>query len=184
MDSSSLTVGGFQMTHLMVIFIVMGCALFIIYWLWVYPCNGDANNSAAQQSSEEARVVNSRVSSSSSSRSGRVVSLPEAPSSSGGEIILYAMEIEPGTVVLQSPYGDMFRVLREYDSVTQNGTSTSGLPPGTSFPVHYIPAYTRAHVQNPQASAPPYPGTENEHLAAPPYSENWRPLCIQSGNDY
>ncbi|XP_076439155.1 uncharacterized protein LOC143278028 [Babylonia areolata] len=157
-------VGGFELSHLVVLFILLGLALFILYWLWEYPCTAQGPGLTSPACT-----------------SGRVISRPEAERP--GEMVLYATEIEPGTVVLQTPSGDLFRVLREYDAVTNSGSPTSGLPPATSFPVHYIPAYTRAHVQN-QASAPPYPGVEEGEAVTSPCSEPWRPLSVHSASQY
>ena len=74
------------------IFILLGCVLFVIYWLWVYPCDG-------HETAEKERVTRG------GSSPGRVISPPEVTSLSlkeaGNGAILYALEIEPGTVVLQ-----------------------------------------------------------------------------------
>lgn len=79
------------MGHLVLTFILLGCAILLIYWLWVYPCNG--------QTDEEKQATHRGA------NPGRVVSPPDVASSSrkkkGDEVILYALEIEPGTIVLQ-----------------------------------------------------------------------------------
>ncbi|XP_070183640.1 uncharacterized protein [Littorina saxatilis] len=173
-DLCRYTVSGFDLGHLIVIFILLGCAIFVIYWLWVYPCGmGDTQEEG--------------VTSRQNGRCGRVISRPETTSSSPGhgkgeDVILYALELEPGTIILQSPNGDLFRILQECDSVANRGSPTSGLPPGASVPVHYIPAYTRAHVQT-YPSAPPYPGWDAAQEVTSS-REPWQPLCIQSGSNF
>lgn len=82
----------------------------------------------------------------------------------------YAHEIEPGLVVLQSPDGEYFRILQEYDA-TQYPKPIRVIG-GTSQPLQYIPQFTRAHYQT-QPSAPVSEQTHlidfgaNEH--PPPY---------------
>lgn len=144
---SDYRINGFSLPHLLIIGIILGFAIFIFYWLWTYPC-----------SSEEPRSVVAPL------HSGyeRVVPLQEvAPSyccqrekQGQGVCVLYAMEIEPGTIVLQSQNGELFRVLQELDSVAISGSPTAGLPPGSVVPVHYLPSCTRPHMQT-RPSAPP-----------------------------
>ena len=85
------------MGPLLVIFVLLGSALFLLYWLWVYPCSGQP--AVDHQQGEATRAAHA---------AGRVISPPppEVASaahgrSKGDEVILYASEIEPGTVVLQ-----------------------------------------------------------------------------------
>ncbi|KAK7476172.1 hypothetical protein BaRGS_00032596 [Batillaria attramentaria] len=170
---SRYTLGGFDLGHLILIFIIVGCLVFAIYWFWIWPCDGDTEHRAR---------VTSRA-----GNEGRVISLgehenPGGRGVSGEGVVLYAMELEPGLVVLQDQDGELFRILQECDSVKHQGSTTSGLPPGTSFPVHYIPSYTRAHVQT-RPSAPQLP-LDDQRTVSCHVQEDWRPLCVQSGAGY
>ncbi|KAL3886485.1 hypothetical protein ACJMK2_026470 [Sinanodonta woodiana] len=78
---------------------------------------------------------------------------------------VYAHEIEPGIVVLQSEDGELFRILKEYDSLKNGpygsfntdqprrlGSNASGCSVSASSP--YVPAYLKVQSQT-QPSAPP-----------------------------
>ncbi|KAK6184666.1 hypothetical protein SNE40_007095 [Patella caerulea] len=71
---------------------------------------------------------------------------------------IFAYELEPGIVVMQSKDGEFFRILHEYDSSTR-GTKNYGSSSSSQYiqmdpsPVHYIPHYTRPVLQT-QPSAP------------------------------
>ncbi|CAC5394955.1 unnamed protein product [Mytilus coruscus] len=72
----------------------------------------------------------------------------------------YAHEIEPGLVVLQSPDGEYFRILQEYDAtkLPKQPTASNGLPQ----PLHFVPQFTRAHYQT--HAQPTAPVNEQSHL--------------------
>ncbi|CAL1540309.1 unnamed protein product [Lymnaea stagnalis] len=67
---------------------------------------------------------------------------------------LYALELEPGIVVLQSEDGEFFRILREYDCADRTGNG-SKVPehPNSTPDNRYIPSYTTAYYQT-RPSAP------------------------------
>ncbi|RUS91870.1 hypothetical protein EGW08_000441, partial [Elysia chlorotica] len=101
---------------------------------------------------------------------------------------LYAMEIEPGTVVLQSEDGEFFRILREYDKVERTGYgSVCREMPSCSADNQYVPPYTRAHYQT-KPSAPLSHLTEEDQWRSryDPYGymETWRPLNTVNGVAY
>ena len=73
---------------------LLGCALFLLYWFWVFPCGSDSQEETTLLPGDrQARVVSGQEMTSSTSGGGKVK-----------EVVLYAMEIEPGTVVLQVSY--------------------------------------------------------------------------------
>lgn len=78
---------------------------------------------------------------------------------------VYAHEIEPGIVILQNEEGDYFKILKEYDSKTDNMygsvscTKPEVMQPPSRMPVdeiHLMPSSTRMQPQSSvAASAPP-----------------------------
>ena len=95
---------------------------------------------------------------------------------------VYAHEIEPGIVVLQSEDGEYFRILKEYDSAKRNGygsltgaTGQEGLDQ-CNVPGSYLtPASTsqtvRAQVHPKMATAPPLVPLSEERVNPPPAYE-------------
>ena len=95
---------------------------------------------------------------------------------------VYAHEIEPGIVVLQSEDGEYFRILKEYDSAKRNGygsltgaTGQEGLDQ-CNVPGSYLtPASTsqtvRAQVHPKMATAPPLIPLREERVNPPPAYE-------------
>ncbi|XP_059147515.1 uncharacterized protein LOC131935164 [Physella acuta] len=128
MDISDITVAGFQFGHLILAFLISAIFLFILYWLWTCPCREE----------EEPK-------------SHRTILPAQAVKP------LYALELEPGIVVLQSEDGEFFRILREYDSAdrTGNGCKAPELP-SCSSENRYIPSYTHAHYQTQPSGVPAY----------------------------
>lgn len=188
---SDFRIEGFSLPHLLVIFILIGLAIFIFYWLWTSPC-GDEDRQPA------VAFLDGRYERSAPQREAAAAAgcCNRGDKAGEGLCVLYATEIEPGTIVLQSPNGELFRVLRELDAVSSGASPISGLPPGTSHPVYYIPSYTRPHLLT-QPSAPPaysLPGdgvaTTSGYSAMPVSAGgssvpgDWRPLYISSASQY
>uniref|UniRef100_A0A194AM44 Uncharacterized protein n=1 Tax=Pinctada fucata TaxID=50426 RepID=A0A194AM44_PINFU len=102
---------------------------------------------------------------------------------------IYAHELEPGIIVLQSQDGTYFRILQEYDSVKHKpgNVCTSGdqsnSPGACAETVHpiqhsviqYIPQYTRPHYQT-RPTAPPVVAENlidiEVHDTPPPYTRH------------
>jgi len=154
LDIDSYEVAGFQLSHLLLAFVLGASFIFLLYWLWNCPCKSKQADGASN--GEENK--------------------PILPKQSVKPI--YALELEPGTVVLQSEDGEFFRILREYESADQRGHSLSAQearPLGGSYqggvaggtqeqPI--LPSYTQACYQTmpsaplpstPLPSAPPLP---------------------------
>lgn len=87
--------------------------------------------------------------------------LPHAPIQSFPVTPIFAHELEPGLVVLQSQDGEYFRILQECDANSLFKGRTNVNPPGAcaaapigESTIQYIPQYTRPCYQN-QPTAPP-----------------------------
>lgn len=167
-----ITVGGFQFFNLLLAFLVTSIFIFMLYWLWTCPCREQDKESGLERPRKYDTLL---------------------PGPTGTPVAtLYAMEIEPGTVVLQSEDGEFFRILREYDKVERRsyGSVSSELA-SSSVDNQYVPSYTRAHYQTKPVSVPSAPPS---HLAevdqwcanCDPYGpmESWRPLQTINGMAY
>ncbi|KAK3768480.1 hypothetical protein RRG08_060842 [Elysia crispata] len=164
----AVTVGGFQLANLLLAFIVSSTFIFVLYWLWTCPCKDHDKENELGNPRKYTTLLPERV------------GTPVAT--------LYAMEIEPGTVVLQSEDGEFFRILREYDKVERTGYgSVSREMANCSAANQYVPSYTRAHYQT-KPSAPPSHLTEEDQWRSryDPYGymETWRPLQTINGATY
>lgn len=95
---SGYQVAGFQLSHLLLAFVLAASFIFLLYWLWTWPCK-DKDGSASDENK------------------------PILPKQTVKPI--YALELEPGIVVLQSEDGEFFRILREYDSAEKRGKGLS-----------------------------------------------------------
>ncbi|BFZ03833.1 hypothetical protein BsWGS_06871 [Bradybaena similaris] len=131
MDFSEVTVAGFQLGHLLVAFVIITTFCLVLYFLWTWPCgNQNSNTCSGGRRSSTSNTL-----------------LPTLTP-------LYALEIEPGIVVLQSEDGEFFRILREYDSADKTGHgSTSQEHPSCEADNRYLLSYTRGHYQT-RATAP------------------------------
>ncbi|GFO38811.1 hypothetical protein PoB_006531600 [Plakobranchus ocellatus] len=150
-----LMVGGFQLANLLLAFIVAAVFIFILYWLWTCPCRDENLGNKADNSRKYNTIL---------------TGTPVAT--------LYAMEIEPGTVVLQSEDGEFFRILREYDTLGRTGYgSVAPEMPSCSADNQYVPSYTRAHYQT-KPSAPSLPLEDHRLLGRDTFGElgTWRPI--------
>ncbi|GFS20774.1 hypothetical protein ElyMa_006907300 [Elysia marginata] len=160
-----LAVGGFQLANLLLAFLVTSVFVFLLYWLWTWPCSEQGKGFG----SDKPRKYDS-------------LQLSPGPAPAGIPVAtLYAMEIEPGTVVLQSEDGEFFRILREFDKVERPGGygSMTREPTGSSMANQYVPSYTRAHYQT-------RPALSNATPSAPPAShlaevDQWRARCDAYG---
>uniref|UniRef100_A0A0B6YX20 Uncharacterized protein n=1 Tax=Arion vulgaris TaxID=1028688 RepID=A0A0B6YX20_9EUPU len=155
MNLSEVTIAGFQLSHLLVAFLIIATFTFVLYWLWTWPC-GDQ----PVERRDEDRVPHE-------TRNAMIPSLRP----------LYATEIEPGIVVLQSEDGEFFRILREYHTAEKTGNGTTSPELASSDQGNrYMLSYTKAHYQT-RASAPLYPpletGVRSDQCAG---GERWKPI--------
>ncbi|XP_005092457.1 uncharacterized protein LOC101860237 [Aplysia californica] len=134
MEYNEFQVAGFQLAHLLLAFVLSASFVFLLYWLWTWPCGESSQGATA-------------------TRCDTV--LPRQTVKP-----LYALELEPGIVVLQSEDGSFFRILREYESADKRGHGMAAheLPPGGAGANgqsghYYLPSYTKAHFQT-QPTAP------------------------------
>jgi hypothetical protein len=138
MNLSEITVAGFQLSHLLVAFMIVATFFFVLYWLWNWPCGNESNGNDDEETCRS---------------SGPRTSLPTLTP-------VYATEIEPGIVILQSEDGEFFRILREYDAADKTGHgSTSPELSSSESGNRYMLSYTRAHYQT-RPSAPLYPSVD------------------------
>ena len=104
--------------NMIVVFIGMIMVIVVIIYIWKC-CKCDEDKPGAEVSPQQQQV-------------------PLVP--------CYAHELEPGLVVLQSPDGEYFRILQEYDA-----TKHPRMPlPNSSQPLQYVPQFTRPHFQQAQ----------------------------------
>ncbi|OWF45219.1 uncharacterized protein LOC110457316 [Mizuhopecten yessoensis] len=109
---------------------------------------------------------------------------PNIPKQSFPLTPVYAHELEPGLVVLQSQDGEFFRILQEYDAnKTCNGRTNPAAacadPPIGETTIQYIPQYTRPFYQNQPTAPPARPDTDrlidapipSTPPVPPPYSQ-------------
>ncbi|XP_067653972.1 uncharacterized protein [Haliotis asinina] len=125
-------VGGFSLSHLIAAFIVTAVFAFVVYLLWDCSCKRKEDQERQRLSPGSQRIDTKTM---------------------------YALELEPGIVLLQSQDGEFFRILHEYDAVKHARDYGTAPPGGVALQgqtIHYIPNYTRAHMQT-QASAPQPP---------------------------
>ncbi|CAG5117039.1 unnamed protein product [Candidula unifasciata] len=128
MEYSEVTIAGFQLGHLLLAFIIISTFCLVLYYLWTWPCGKNAGVDGSQ------------------SRKSNTLLPTLKP--------LYALELEPGIVVLQSEDGEFFRILREYDSADKTGNGSTSLEhPSSDANNRYLLSYTRAHYQT-RPSAP------------------------------
>ncbi|ESO89722.1 hypothetical protein LOTGIDRAFT_234125 [Lottia gigantea] len=148
-EDDTIRVGGFRLDGMIFIFCGLGLLLFVVYLLW----NSQCSSKTPDMDERQKEIIK--------------------PSH------LFAYELEPGVVVMQSKDGEFFRILHEYDPETR-GTKHYGASPQTvqmeGTPVHYIPHYTRPVLQT-QATAPNadlmdlrQPFSDNYVSQPPPYS--------------
>ncbi|KAH9502570.1 hypothetical protein Btru_069031 [Bulinus truncatus] len=156
MDIDDFKVGAFDFDNLLLAFIISVSFMFVLYWLWTWPCS--ATEEVQRKPAVHCRTV-----------------LPLQTLKP-----LIAFELEPGIVVLQSEDGEFFRILREYDTAdrTGNGSKAPELPNCTPEN-RYIPSYTKGYYQT-QPSAPMLHETEYNHGSDPFGSAVWTP--IRTGN--
>ncbi|XP_025081998.1 uncharacterized protein LOC112556835 [Pomacea canaliculata] len=168
MDDDTFLVGGFDLGHLILAFVIVGIFALIVYCLWAWPCGENCREQPL-----EGRVI---------PYPGRGTKVHDLGLREQDACLMYAMELEPGTFILESSDGELFRVLHEYDSLANQGTPSRGFPAGAVVPVHYIPAYTRAHVQT-RPSAPHVSLVEDDEQVVRHWNtQPWRPLCVQTGS--
>ncbi|KAI8797340.1 hypothetical protein BgiBS90_002517 [Biomphalaria glabrata] len=149
MDMEDFRIGTFSFGNLFLAFVISALFMVLLYWLWTWPCSGET----------EQKLLPSRT----------ILSSQTVKP-------LYALEIEPGIVILQSEDGEFFRILREYDSADRTGSGSRAPELPTCTPENrYIPSYTRGYYQT-QPTAPMLSETEAGHGHDPFGSAMWTPI--------